>query len=32
MLVDILELDGEKIEIHVINLVDHDYFAIYALD
>lgn len=32
MLADILDVNGEKIEIHVINLIDHDYFSIYALD
>ncbi|HEY8939302.1 MAG TPA: hypothetical protein VIM59_03905 [Cellvibrio sp.] len=32
MIVDIFEFNGEKIEIHVINLIDHDYFSIYALD
>lgn len=32
MIADIFELNGEKVEIHIVNLVDHDYFSIYALD
>lgn len=32
MIADIFELNGEQIEIHIINLIDHDHFSIYALD
>ncbi len=32
MLADIIEINDEKIEIHIINLIGHDYFSIYALD
>mgnify|MGYP001551331047 CR=1 FL=1 len=32
MIADVFESHGEKIEIHIISLVDHDYFSIYALD
>lgn len=32
MVNDIVEIDGKNIEIQFINIVDQDYFAIFATD